>query len=214
MASIPIGLRKAAIAASLAIAAIAAIALGSNIGEIARDTAQAGPVQVVTERPAGYVGREACAACHPDQTRRWQDSHHAKSMQPAEGAAVLGRFDGAQLAVHGRTTTFFSRDGRPWVRTEGSDGTPQDFPIAYTFGVHPLQQYLVAFPDGRFQPLPLAWDARPAAQGGQRWYSLYPDEAIRPGDPPALDRKEPDLELHVRRLPFHRPAQGLRPGRR
>ncbi|MEE9608831.1 MAG: tetratricopeptide repeat protein, partial [Myxococcota bacterium] len=46
----------------------------------------------------------------------------------------------------------------------------------------PLQQYLIAFPDGRLQALGIAWDARPAAAGGQRWFSLYP-QRVEPGDP-------------------------------
>jgi predicted CXXCH cytochrome family protein len=50
--------------------------------------------------------------------------------------------------------------------------------VSYTFGVDPLQQYLVAFPDGRLQALSLAWDSRPKDRGGQRWFHLYRDEAI------------------------------------
>ena len=54
--------------------------------------------------------------------------------------------------------------------------------MIYTFGVHPLQQYIVALPNGRWQALPLAWDARPREAGGQRWFHLNPDEPIPPGD--------------------------------
>jgi predicted CXXCH cytochrome family protein len=50
--------------------------------------------------------------------------------------------------------------------------------VKYTFGLYPLQQYLVEFPDGRIQALPLAWDTRPKEQGGQRWFHLYPNEEI------------------------------------
>ena len=34
-------------------------------------------------------------------------------------------------------------------RTDGRDGRLEDFAIAYTFGVDPLQQYLIELPDGR-----------------------------------------------------------------
>ena len=54
--------------------------------------------------------------------------------------------------------------------------------MKFTFGVEPLQQYLVEFPDGRLQPLPLAWDSRPKSEGGQRWMHLYPDEKIGADD--------------------------------
>jgi hypothetical protein len=68
------------------------------------------------------------------------------------------------------------------VRTDGPDGALHDYEIAYTFGVYPLQQYLIEFPDGRIQALSVAWDARTKAEGGQRWFHLYPNEAIAHDD--------------------------------
>jgi Flp pilus assembly protein TadD len=38
-------------------------------------------------------------------------------------------------------------------------------------------------PGGRLQALGIAWDARPKAQGGQRWFHLYPGQNIKAGDP-------------------------------
>ncbi len=99
-------------------------------------------------------------------------------MQEATEETVLGDFDGATYTHFGVTSTFSRREGRFIVRTDGSDGKLQAFEIAYTFGVRPLQQYLIAFPGGRYQALSLAWDSRPAASGGQRWFHLYPGEAI------------------------------------
>ena len=135
-----------------------------------------GAVQQV--HPAGYVGAKACAQCHAAEAEAWAGSHHASSMQTASAATVEGHFDGASITVQGVTSTFFRRDGEFWVRTEG-----HDVPIAYTFGVYPLQQYLTPLAGGRLQALTLAWDARPLAQGGQRWFSLYPGEHIGPDDP-------------------------------
>ena len=68
------------------------------------------------------------------------------------------------------------------VRTEGPDGKLKDYEIKYTFGVEPLQQYLIEFPGGRLQALSVAWDSRPTDQGGQRWFHLYPDEKITHDD--------------------------------
>ncbi len=75
------------------------------------------------------------------------------------------------------------------MTTEGPDGEIAEFRVAYTFGVEPLQQYLIEFPDGRLQALNIAWDTRPAEAGGQRWFHLYPDEQI-----------DADDELHWTRL--------------
>ena len=60
---------------------------------------------------------------------------------------------------NGVTTRFVQRGGRYWVATDGPDGVVTEYPVAYTFGVYPLQQYLVPFPRGRYQALGIAWDA-------------------------------------------------------
>ena len=135
-----------------------------------------------TDAPATFIGAEACAGCHAAETERWKTSHHALATQKATAATVLGDFANASLIHHGLTSTF-SRNGEKFmVRTEGADGAPHDYEIAYTFGIYPLQQYLIAFPDGRYQALGIAWDSRPKDQGGQRWFPLYPDQILRAGD--------------------------------
>ena len=95
-------------------------------------------------------------------------------MQPATPANVLGRFDGTKLVNAGVSYTFLRRGDTSIVNTIGSSGTPADFSIRYTFGVYPLQQYLVELRGGHVQALLVAWDARPASEGGQRWFSLAP----------------------------------------
>lgn len=97
-------------------------------------------------------------------------------MQPATASIALGNFNGAHATAHGVTSTFLRRGDDLLVRTDGVDGRPSEFRVAYTFGVAPLQQYLVPFPGGRFQSLPLAWDARATSAAGQRWFHLYPNE--------------------------------------
>jgi hypothetical protein len=67
-------------------------------------------------------------------------------MRSATALTVLGDFAGAHVEYFGVTTTFF-RDGEKFmVRTDGPDGALHEYPIAYTFGVYPLQQYLIASP--------------------------------------------------------------------
>ena len=127
---------------------------------------------------ATYVGRGACAQCHPTETRLWEGSHHDLAMQVADKSTILGDFDDATFTYNGVTSTFFERDGKYFVRTDGADGELQDFEIAYTFGAVPLQQYLIEFPGGRYQALSLCWDTRPVEEGGQRWFHLYPDAGI------------------------------------
>ncbi len=103
-------------------------------------------------------------------------------MQHATDKAVLGDFNGASFDYHGVHSRFFRQDGKFLVETDGPDGKLATFEVKYTFGVDPLQQYLVEFPDGRLQALSLAWDSRPKDKGGQRWFHLYPNEEIRHDD--------------------------------
>jgi tetratricopeptide (TPR) repeat protein len=132
---------------------------------------------------AQYVGGAACTACHAKEAEGWRGSHHDLAMAVADEASVLGRFDGTKFRHQGVTSTFFRRDGKFFVNTDGPDGRLADFEITHTFGVTPLQQYLVPLAGGRLQALGIAWDSRPAAQGGQRWFHLYPDRKLKPGDP-------------------------------
>ena len=122
-------------------------------------------------------------------------------MQEATEETVLGGFGGRSFTHFGVKSTFFRRNGKFFVRTDGPDGKLHEYPIASTFGVYPLQQYLIAFPGGRYQALNVVWDTRPKKEGGQRWYHLYPKEPS-PRRPPPLDRPVPELELHVRGVPL------------
>jgi len=125
-----------------------------------------------------YVGRDVCANCHSDQVAQWSNSHHDLAMQPASEETVLGDFDNASLTHFEKISLFYRKGASFMVRTEGPEGKIQDYQIKYTFGIEPLQQYLIEFPGGRLQALSLAWDTRPKEKGGQRWFHLYPGEQI------------------------------------
>jgi predicted CXXCH cytochrome family protein len=134
------------------------------------------------DEPAHFVGGKTCAECHADETTHWKESHHAQAMQVASPVTVLGDFAEAKFDHFGVVTTFFRTGNKFMVRTDGPDGALHDFEIAYTFGVYPLQQYLIAMPGGRLQALGIAWDSRPKEQGGQRWFHLYPDQKLLADD--------------------------------
>ncbi|MCW2276508.1 tetratricopeptide repeat protein [Rhodoblastus acidophilus] len=133
--------------------------------------------------PAGYAGSQACATCHSAEHKAWTASQHAQAMSVATAETVRGDFSGQKVEKAGSSGRFFKQDGQFMVETEGRDGKPETFRVSHTFGLEPLQQYLVSFPDGRLQALPWAWDTRPKAEGGQRWFHVYGDQAIPAGDP-------------------------------
>jgi hypothetical protein len=107
--------------------------------------------------------------CHQAEGRLWQGSQHQRVMAHATDKSVSDDFSNAAFDYFGVKSRFFRNDGKFFVETDGPDGKLASFEIKYTFGVDPLQQYLVEFPDGRLQALSIAWYSRPKDKGGQRW---------------------------------------------
>jgi len=149
-------------------------------------------VHALGQANAEYVGRDACAMCHDEQEKLWKGSQHDLAMQHANDETVLADFTNAEFTYAGITTLFYKKNNKFMVRTDGRDGRLHDYEIRYTFGVTPLQQYLVELDKGRLQALTIAWDTRPESEGGQRWFHLYPDEQITHTD-----------ELHWTRTNFN-----------
>jgi len=129
-----------------------------------------------------YVGRQACIECHRNQYDLFVGSDHDMAMDTATDETVLGDFADATFTQHGITSRFFKQEGRFYVNTEGPGGKLQDYEVKYVFGVRPLQQYLIEFPGGAYQCLPLCWDTRAQGEGGQRWFHIYDQERIPPDD--------------------------------
>ncbi len=131
---------------------------------------------------ASYVGRQTCAECHQVQHKLWLGSDHDRAMDLANDKTVLADFNDTSFTYHGVTTRFFREGGKFMVNTEGADGKYHDYEIKYTFGVRPLQQYMIEFPDGRVQVLRESWDV-----ANKKWFYVTPpdvtDERIEPGDP-------------------------------
>ena len=170
-------MRRIIVAGSLVLLVAGALIAGRYLGfwpsGLVGPSRTDGPESVAT-----YVGAQACAGCHAAEHAAWSGSDHARAMQIASDTAVLGDFADRRFVHGGITSTFFRREGRFMVRTDGPDGQLDDFEIKYTFGVRPLQQYLIELRGGRLQALSIAWDARPREAGGQRWFHLYPNEKI------------------------------------
>lgn len=131
---------------------------------------------------ATFVGSEACTGCHQSEAKLWRTSQHQRAMAHATDRSVLGDFNDASFQYFDVRSRFFRKDGKFFAETDGPDGKLAAFEVKYTFGVDPLQQYLIEFPDGRLQALSIAWDSRPKNQGGQHWFHLYPNEQIKHDD--------------------------------
>jgi len=141
-----------------------------------------GPPQRDPSEGYEFVGGQSCKACHEEAFSDWTKSHHHAAMAEATPETVLADFEDVEFEHFGHKTRFFRKGDEFWVNAEDADGTRKDFKVEYTFGVEPLQQYLIPFPGGRLQALNICWDTRPEEEGGQRWFHLYPEEAIPPDD--------------------------------
>jgi len=128
---------------------------------------------------ATYAGQGKCIQCHQPQHRRWHGSHHDQAMDLATPETVLANFD-QQFNYHGIDSKFTREGDKFFVETDGPDGELQKYPVKYTFGVEPLQQYMVEMEKGRVQVLPFAWDTV-----NKRWFHIYQDDPrpIRHDDP-------------------------------
>ncbi|MDD0970177.1 MULTISPECIES: tetratricopeptide repeat protein [Pseudomonas] len=135
--------------------------------------APAKPAPAVTMAPASMVDEQQCQGCHSEQVKDWQGSHHQLAMQPANAETMLGDFNNVVVKAENETTRFSRKGDDFWVNTPGIDGKNADFKVAYTFGIAPLQQYLIEVGEGRLQALGVAWDTEK-----NRWFHLYPGQGV------------------------------------
>ncbi len=131
------------------------------------------------EQPIRFIGSKACASCHRGVYEKWRNSHHDLAMAVASEEIVKGDFNDSVYfdKYNDVTSRFFREDNKYFVETEGADGNLERFQITHTFGVYPLQQYLIPFEGGRLQCLNIAWDDREKS-----WYRLPPYEVKGPSD--------------------------------
>ena len=145
--------------------------------------------------PSSYIGSTACGSCHAEAYKSWQGSHHQLAMAEPSAKTVVGDFADRTHVAGSVTSKFLSQNGVYSVITEGAENKLTEYAVRYTFGISPLQQYLVDVGGGRFQALPLVWDARGAdvessnsrpnsrPNSKQSWYHLAPQSAGAADDP-------------------------------
>ena len=127
---------------------------------------------------AHYVGTATCESCHSSQAAEWRKSQHQAAM--AERTTAPWPATSATLAspttarrARSSSATASSSSGRT-VRTESSRTSRSE----YTFGVEPLQQYLIEFRTAGCRPSRSPGTRDPKEAGGQRWFHLYPRERV------------------------------------
>ncbi len=137
-----------------------------------------------------HIGESACIQCHKTEFNDWKGSHHDWAMKLPNDITVLGNFNDASFSADDENYFFYKKGSVFYVKT-GKKGEEVEYEIAHTFGVTPLQQYLIKFPDGKYQTLRATWDTEKKQwfnqnkgqeitdndwlhwrQGGQRWNTM------------------------------------------
>jgi tetratricopeptide (TPR) repeat protein len=137
------------------------------------------PADQLPVKKAEFVGGKECISCHQREYNLWKGSDHDNAMDLANDSTVLGDFNNVRVQFRGKEHKFYKRDGKYFVFTEGPKGEMGEYQITHTFGIRPLQQYLVPFENGKYQCLPITWDTEK-----KEWYHLfdkvYAEENITP----------------------------------
>jgi len=128
---------------------------------------------------ASFTGGKACIECHQKEFSLWKGSDHDKAMAGASDTPGLGDFNNAEFTHDGKTSRFYRKGTKFFVFTEGVGGAMKEMEITHTFGVRPLQQYLIPFENGKYQCLPIAWDTQK-----KTWFHMaamvYQPEDLKP----------------------------------
>jgi len=122
-----------------------------------------------------YTGNESCKECHEQEYADWENSHHDLAMMEASDESIKGDFDNSTFTSQGVHTRFYKENDKFMIETEGPGGETGQFEITHTFGITPLQQYLIPFSGGNYQCSRQAWDT---LEG--KWFDLYPDLELSP----------------------------------
>ncbi|WP_127716932.1 cytochrome c3 family protein [Halobacteriovorax sp. HLS] len=109
--------------------------------------------------------KKDCATCHKEEVQQWKESDHFHSMNRAKENFVKASFDGESFKRKENQFKFFKKKESFYVRIN-----EKEYPIAYTFGHQPLQQYIIELSNGQKQVLPVAWDVKE-----NKWFDVYKD---------------------------------------
>ncbi|MBL8900583.1 MAG: C cytochrome precursor [Planctomycetes bacterium] len=145
----------------------------------------------VSHRPVqrardGYVGSQACAACHPDQHGSWKSSFHASMAQLATPETVLGDFGDVELEDLGRKVRFFRKGEEFWMAVDepAAQGGRRKIErkVVMTTGSHHHQAYWFEPKEGRsLGTVPFIWSIE-----RQRWIP-YEAGFLMPQDEKGVD---------------------------
>lgn len=125
-----------------------------------------------------YGKSPSCQACHEEEFKNWQGSHHALAERAVDVKLDRTAFEPTRSIPHGsQQSAARIADGQIELVTQGLGGTNQPFTIARVIGVDPLLQYLLPAGGGRLQASELCFDPKRL-----EWFNVYGEEDRQPGE--------------------------------
>ena len=119
--------------------------------------------------PEGDRGLSRLGSRSGDAARHRAD--RPRRLRPGPGSRIAASRPPSSAAT---ASSSFAPTARTASRASSRSPTPSASSAAAVSG---------AVPGGRLQALGIAWDTRPRAEGGQRWFHLFPGERLAPPDP-------------------------------
>ena len=90
-------------------------------------------IEIFAQLTPKYVGDKVCKSCHQKEFNQWEGSHHDMAMKLPTAKTVVGDFNNSSFELNGVKSSFYKRDDKFYIKTDGTDGTIQEFEVAYTF---------------------------------------------------------------------------------
>jgi tetratricopeptide (TPR) repeat protein len=157
----------------LASAALLFFQVSQSMAEESRAEATDGSVKT-----AKYAGSASCEACHKDEYRQWQSSHHKLAERKPSASRDEAAFAAGQAVLSGEHSVAPRRVGRSYqILATGWNHTQEVFAVSRVIGESPLREFLTPSSGGRLQTLEAAYDPR-----SNDWFNVYGEENRRPGE--------------------------------
>ena len=121
-------------------------------------------------RDGGFVGSNACRACHEEHFESWARTFHHTMTQQASAQSVVGMFDGRTVSYAGKSARPTARDGRYFMELPTAEGGRREAEVVLTVGSRRYQQYFEREKRGAgfaFVRLPILWHIE-----AQRWLHI------------------------------------------
>lgn len=131
----------------------------------------------INETENNYVGAEKCMACHTKEYKDWLRSNHFHAMEEAKPSSVKGNFNQTSYTSDKVSYSFWTKDSGYYFSEKEDGGKADTFKVRYTFGYHPLQQYLIEQAGGKLQTSRFSWDTKQ-----QKWFHQYKGSTIAKTD--------------------------------